>query len=138
MRTFYVFNINKEFSILTKDSPYNLYKTLENVYYLEECDLSLGMNIFDQVAVPFQKIEINKFIYNSFKDNDFYTMFNNKHKMYNKYKDELLNIKTYNTHLLIKTNISKKNIFENICINNNLFVCDFKNKDYFWIEKILS
>ncbi len=138
MRTFYIFFINKEFKILTKDNPYNLYKTLENIYYMEKNDLFLGMNLFEQVAIPFQKEATNKFLFDNFKEDDFYTMNKNHHKVYNKYRDETLNIETHATYLLLKTNMTKKNIFEKIYLNPNLFVCDFINKDYFWIDKVLN
>ncbi len=138
MRTFYVFYINKEFKILTKDNPYNLFKTLENIYYMEKNDLFLGMNLFEQVAIPFQKDITNKFIFNNFKEDDFYTMNRNNHKVYNKYRDETLNIETHFTYLLLKTNMTKTSIFEKIYLNPNLFVCDFQNKDYFWIDRVLN
>ncbi len=138
MRTFYVFYINKEFKILTKENPYNLYKALENIYYLGGDELSLGINLFEQMAIPFKKNDVNTFIFDNFKDNDFYTMNRNKHKMYNKYRDETLNIETHFTYIKLTTNINKKSVFEKIYLNPNLFVCDFKNKDYFWVDKILS
>ncbi len=138
MRTFYIFYINKEFKILTKDNPYNLYQTLENIYYMGKNEINLGLNLFEQIAVPFQKNDVNKFLFDNFKDNDFYMMNKNSHKVYNKYRDETLVLKTHLTHLTLKTNINKKNIFEKIYLNPNLFVCDFKNKDYFWVEKIIS
>ncbi len=137
MRTFYIFYINKEFKILTKDNPYNLYRTLENIYYLDKHDFSLGINLFDQIAIPFKKDDVNKFIFNNFKDNDHYRNIKNTHKIYNKYREETLDIETHFAYILMKTNINKKNIFQNININNNLFVCDFSNKDYFWLDKIL-
>ncbi len=138
MRTFYIFYINKEFKILTKDNPYNLYKALENIYYFDKDDMYTGMNIFDQVAIPFKKEEVNDYIFNNFKDNDFYMMNKNKHKFFNKYRDEKILIKTNLTHIYLKTNMSNKYVFENININPNLFACDFQNNDYFWVDNILN
>ncbi len=138
MRTFYIFNINKEFRILTKENPYNLYKTLEDMYYLEKCDLDIGLNIFEQVAIPFDKYSVNTFIFNNFKEDDFYTMNRNSHKLYNKYRDEKFNIETKLAYIKLKTNISGKKVFSNLQYNSNMFVCDFKNKDYFWLDKVLS
>ncbi len=138
MRTFYIFYINKEFKTLTKDNPYNLYKILENIYLLDKNDVNLGIDLFDQIAIPFEKNRVNTFIYDNFKNNDFYSKNFNTHKMYNKYRDERFKIETHLAYISLKTNINKKTIFEKIFLNPNLFVCDFKNKDYFWVDKILS
>lgn len=137
MRNFYIFYINKEFKILSKDNPYNLYRTMENIYYLDKQDLSIGTSLFEQVAVPFDKSEVNKFIFNNLRDNDFYMTSRNSHKMYNKYKNETFIIETHFAYLSLKTNINKKDVFKNLYMNPNLFVCDFENKDYFWLENIL-
>ena len=36
MRTFYVFKINREMTLLMKESPYNLFKSLEGIYLLDK------------------------------------------------------------------------------------------------------
>ena len=41
MRTFYIFKINKEMTILTKETPYNLYRAIEHLYYLDEYDMGV-------------------------------------------------------------------------------------------------
>ncbi len=138
MRTFYIFNISDYLATLTKDNPYNLFRTLEGVYYLDKNDLDLGISLFDQIAVPFHKEEISQLIYDTYKNNDFYTVVGNKHRIYNKYLDELVEMEPRCTYILLKTNASKKNIFQNLLINKNLFACDFKNKDYFWLDKLVS
>ena len=138
MRTFYIFNISDYLSTLTHDNPYNLFRTLEGVYYLDKEDLNLGINLFDQIAVPFHKNEINRLIYDVYKNNDFYTTHGNKHRIYNKYKDEIVEMETHFTYILVKTNTSKKSVFQNLFINKNLFACDFQNKDYFWLDKLIS
>ena len=138
MRNFYIFNISKDLATLTKDNPYNLFKTLEGVYYLDKADLNYGITLFEELTVPFHKSDINNLLYETYKDNDFYTMKGDKHLIYNKYKDETTEIDTHFNYLLLKTNTSKKTIFQNLLFNNNLFVCDFQNKDYFWLDKLIS
>lgn len=138
MRNFYIFYINNEFKTLSSKNPYNLYKTMEDIYYLEKSDLAIGANLFEQVAVPFKKDEINKFIFNNFKDDDFYINNRNHHRVYNKYRDETILIETHLAYLSLKTNVSKKDVFKNVYLNQNLFVCDFENKDYFFLEKIFA
>ncbi len=138
MRTFYIFNISDYLATLTKETPYNLFKTLEGVYYLDKCDLDVGISLFDQIAIPFHKDDINKLIFDKYKDNDFYTVMGGKHKIYNKYLNEITELEPKTTYIMIKTNSNKKNVFQNIMINNHLFACDFQNKDYFWLDKLIS
>lgn len=138
MRNFYIFYINKEFKNIMHDNPYSLFKTLENIYYLDKSDLEIGSVMFDQIAVPFKKDDVNKYIFNSFKDNDFYMNIRNSHKLYNKYREEYMDLETHFAYLKLNTNMSKVKVFEKIYINTNLFVCDFANKDYFWVDKVLE
>ena len=138
MRTFYIFNISNDLARLTKDAPYNLFKTLEGVYYLDKSNLNIGLELFDQIAIPFHKNDINKLLFDTYKDNDFYMTKGNKHRIYNKYLKEITEMEVHFAFILIKTNSSKKNIFQNILINKNLFACDFKNKDYFWLDRLIS
>ena len=81
---------------------------------MDKSDLSVGITLFDQIAVPFHKNELNKMIYEVYKDNDFYTTKGNKHRIYNKYKDELIEMETHFTYILVKTNSAKKNVFQNL------------------------
>ena len=38
MRTFYIFNINKNFYNLMKNNPYHLYKTMEDIHSFDKND----------------------------------------------------------------------------------------------------
>ena len=55
MRTFYIFRINKEMEILLKDSPYNLFKSLEDIYLLDKTSIGIGKDLLDQIIVPIDK-----------------------------------------------------------------------------------
>ncbi|MFI3260230.1 MAG: sporulation inhibitor of replication protein SirA [bacterium] len=138
MRTFYIFYINNEFKVLARSNPYNLFKTMETIYYLDKHDLSVGANLFEQVAIPFDREKLNQFIYKNHEDNDFYTKNRNTHKIYNKYRDENTVIETHLAYLSLKTNVNKKEVFKKVHINDNMFVCDFENKDYFWLDKVIN
>ncbi len=58
--------INEEF-LLYEELIFELnvptYKTNCCVYYLNEADLNYGMSLFESVAIPFHKTEINNEIY---------------------------------------------------------------------------
>lgn len=136
MRTFYIFKINREMEILLKDSPYNLFKSLEDIYLLDKSSISLGKDLLDQLIVPIDKDKYNKIIYDMNKDNDFYLKSGDIHKIVNKYRKEEINIIVKNSHILLKTNIISKDIKKYLPIDA-MFACDFSNKDYFWLEQLI-
>lgn len=122
--------------ILLKDSPYNLFKSLEDIYLLDKSSISLGKDLLDQLIVPIDKDKYNKIIYDMNKDNDFYMKSGDLHKIVNKYRKEEINIVVKNSHILLKTNIISKNIKKYLPIEA-MFACDFSNKDYFWLEQLI-
>ena len=137
MRTFYIFKINKEMGILLKESPYNLFKSLESIYLLDKASVGYGKELLDQIIVPIDKVKFNKLIYEKNKDNDFYMKIGDNHRIFNKYRKEETNILVKNSHILMKTNIISKNIQKFLPLNG-LFACDFENKDYFWLEELVQ
>lgn len=136
MRTFYAFKINKELSILLKDSPYNLYRCLENIYYMDSKNAMLGRDLLEQVISLINVNNSNKLIYEKNKNNDFYTKIGSHHRIINKYRAEETNIWVKNTHYLITTNTLPRYLI-NFIEPYNIFICDFENKDYFWLTKLI-
>lgn len=136
MRTFYVFKISREMNVLLKDSPYNLYRSLEGIYLLDKASMGYGKELLDELIVPIDKLKYNELIYEKNKDNDFYMKVGDNHKIINKYRKEDTNIQVRNSHILLKTNIINKDIKKFLPLNG-LFACDFENKDYFWLEELV-
>ena len=123
-------------AILMKESPYNLFKSLEAIYLLDKSSVGYGKELLDQLIVPIDKVKFNKLIYEKNKDNDFYMKINDNHRIINKYRKEETNIQIKNSHILLKTNVISKNIKSFLPLNG-LFACDFANKDYFWLEQLV-
>ena len=46
-------------------------------------------------------------------------------------------LKVYKSHIIIKSNMIKPNMLFNYLGSDDLFVCDFKNKDYFWLNELV-
>lgn len=120
---------------LTKDSPYMLFKSFESIYNSNKTELAIASNLYEQLASRFNRNIINQKIIDSFKDNQHYMYINNKHTYYNKYKDESCILTVKNSYLLINSNTTKL-LLLNSLNNYNFFVCDFENKDYFWLNEI--
>ncbi len=136
MRTFFIFNISKEMLILTKDTPYNLYKTMESIYNLDKKNVSIGLQFYEQLVNPINKDKILKILYENHKNNDYYLVSNNIHSIYNKYRPEDTKLYVNNAYMKLTTNYIKPTFLKDLKIFNNLFVCDFQNKDYFWLISI--
>lgn len=139
MRTFYVFKIKKEITILTKESPYNLFKMIDHLYYLDSDSLGVYENIYSDLFDKFNKNYINKRIIDLFKNNKYYLFSkeDNIHIINNKYRPEKTILKVYNTNIIIKSDAVKPTLLVNYLMSDNLFVCDFKNKDYFWLNEFV-
>ena len=121
---------------LLRNNPYNLFRSLEGIYYLDKANISYGKELLDNLIVPIDKLKYNKMIYEKNKDNDFYMKVGDNHRIINKYRKEDTNIIVKNSHILIRTNIISKDIKKYLPINE-LFACDFDNKDYFWLEQLV-
>ena len=136
MRTFHIFNVNSSIALLTKNDSYPLFHSFLKIKNLSKNDLSLGINLYEQIALPFDKKKMGRRIYNHYKECDFYTKFKDEHKYINKYRNENSFLKLKNSYMKIETNREYPEFFKYLRKNNNLFVCDFDNKDYFWIKDI--
>jgi len=137
MRTFYIFKIKRELTILTKETPYNLFRTIENLYYLDNDSLGVSFKIYNDLFELYDKEYINKRINNLFKNNRYYSNDGDIHTIDNKYKPEKSTLKVYKSHILLKSDVINPTLLVNYLMADNLFVCDFKNKDYFWLNEFV-
>ena len=137
MRTFYIFNINKNFYSLMKNNPNHLFRAMEDIHSFDEKDADLAYDLFTQIASPFDKSLINNKIFEYSKDNDFYSKYHNVHRIQNKYIPEDSMLVVNKAFLLLESNILKPSFLNDLREYNNLFVCDFKNRDYFWLNELV-
>ena len=137
MRKYYLFKINKTYYNLTKDHPYNLYKSIETIYHLKEEDLIYFYNYFSTIRDPFNKEYLNTNIYEYYKNRHSYTKINNTHMIYDYYTKEESKLIINTNYLLIKSTKQIPTFLKAITKKDNIFVCDFENTDYFWLEELL-
>lgn len=136
MREFHIFNVNDNIKILSKDDSYQLFHSFLKIKNLGHNDLSLGINIYEQMIKPIDKKKYTKSIYNHYKECDFYTKFQNTHSYINKYRDENTSLKVNNTYIKLVTNRQYPEFFKYLKKYHSLFICDFENKDYFWADEL--
>ena len=136
MRTYYIFNVNKYYSYMYKEKPLKMYKIFEEIYYSRDYNSRTSYHMLEEIANPFNKIMLNEYIYYEFKLKYGYKRNGNKHNL-NTSENSTLQINNYNIKLITENNYSIFFKYLNN-YNNNLFVCDFENMDYFWLCKLYN
>ncbi len=134
MRTYYIFRINKYFAYIYKRWPYHMYKIIDELYNTKDYDMLASYKYYQKFAVLFNKLAVNEYIYNINKGNENYYRDNSVHIIKN---DKYNKIIVRDTCIILKTD-DIYSLFLNDLNDymDNLFVCDFKNHDYFWLESI--
>lgn len=136
MRTYYIFNVNKYFKYMYKNNPFKMYKIFEEIYYSKDYDNIKTFRVMEEVALPFNKIMLNEYIYYEYKLKYGYKRRDNIHILNT---DEKTTLRINNYNIKIETDSNYSTFFDDIkSYNTNLFVCDFDNKDYFWLSKLNS
>ena len=139
MRMYYVFNVKNEIAKLYNDKPSSLYKILENIYYMHQEDVNYGFAIFKQLTNKNKVLELNNDIYIKLHKDLVYSKLDNEHIINDLYHDEVSILRIKKSHMVIESNKSISSFFKILNdINNNYFVCDFKEKDFFFLNNITN
>lgn len=136
MRQFYIFKIKEEYALLTKKNPYHLYKTFEQIYYVDRSEINLGFDLFEKIIDVFNPKKMDIELFKKYKDNYFYTKYSNVHEIHDVYKRENTKLKVCKTFLEMESTVVRPTFMKDLEGEKNLFFCDFENKDYFWLEKM--
>lgn len=136
MRTFYIFKIKNEYASLTKNNPYYLFKMLSYIYRIDTNDITRGIELFNKITDAFHTKELDINLFRAFHENFFYTKFKNVHQLNNAYKREESKLIIRKKFLLLQSTVIYPSFLDHLAKYDNLFFCDFENKDYFWIEKL--
>ena len=134
MRTYYIFNVNRYFTYLYKNKPFKMYKIFEEMYYTRNYDSIRTYHVLEEIASPFDKVVLNEYIYYEYKLKYGYKREDNLHTL-NSSERTTLRINNYNIKIQTDNNYTVFFKYLNN-YNSNLFVCDFENKDYFWLCKL--
>ena len=109
-----------------------MYKIIEELYYTKDYDMLVSYKYYQKFAIEFNKLDLNEYIYNLNKKNKNYRRDNNIHIIENgKYNKLVIN----STCIILKTNDIYSIFLNDLNVYlDNIFICDFKNKDYFWLD----
>lgn len=139
MRMFYVFNIKENISKLYQNDPSSLYKILENIYFMREDEIDYGYNLFKQIVNMNDLTSLNNKIYIKLHKDVTYSKIDNDHIINDLYHDEVSILKIKFSRIIIESNKSYSSFFKELMdINHNYFVCDFKEKDFFFIGDLVK
>ena len=108
---------------------------LEEISKSSKNDFIISYRLFEQMATAYDKTKINSMIYKKFMDDENYNKILNKHILDDGVEKTKLTV--YNTYIKIKTNQNISAFFKILSNEENVFVCDFNNKDYFWLNKVV-
>lgn len=136
MKEYYIFNLKKEFAMLYKDKPSELFSIFNRIYYMKEIDKDYGYNLFEQISNFFNKEEINKFIKEKYENRMVYSYIKDEHIINNLFLNEISVLKVKPSNLRLQTNTDASSFLLDLKqFDGNLFFCDFKNQDYFFLRR---
>lgn len=130
MRTYYLFIIKDEFYLSYLHNPLSLYKTLENLYHFTIKDFRFGVSLYHQLCEP-HKVDILK----HFCEKKNFHKRKNRYLLTKTFEKEKTILEIRPSVLILYTNRNIPTIFNILhYYSSRIFVCDFKNKDYFWLS----
>ncbi len=130
MRKYYLFLIKEKYL----DEPeYLIYKIMDNLYHLRDNDFNYGISCYNQLCGNFNVELLNNYVKNKF-DKQILTRHSYQYVIHLKTESCLIRINTKFMIVVSNKNMSILMKYLN-CYSHNIFVCDFQNKDYFWLHK---
>ena len=137
MRTFYIYDVNELCYDMYQNYPYQLYKIFEDIYYTSKYNKRIAISSYDGIIQKFNKQFVHDFLLVHFRLNHFYHYKNGVHTISNYQEYSRLLVSSYSLKIIITNNYS--NFLKEIDkYSECMFVCDFKNNDYFWLHKVVK
>lgn len=133
MYKYYLFIINNNTYKIYKNNSKYLCQILNTLYHLKDSDLVYGINLYKSLCDIFSIKLLKGYINDRFNTeivND---------EIFLKNRSEITSLKINYSTVIIKSNKKIPEIFRIFNIyNKKIFVIDFKNKKYFWLNDQIS
>ena len=138
MKVFYIFKIKKEIRNLYNSNQNALYNILKNIFINKSKEnIIYKKSILEQLIDLFNKDDLDRNLFILLHKKLIYCKRENIHYINDLYKDEISRMIIKNTYIKIYTETNYSSFFEIISnFDNNLFVCDFFQDNYFFIDRI--
>lgn len=139
MKEYLIFNIKDEFMKIYKDRPSELFSIFNRIYYMKAIDKNYGYNLFSQIANFYDKQDLNKFLYDKYKDKIMYSSNYNEHIINNLFLNEISILNIRSSNIKIETNHEENSFLNDLKeYSKNLFVCNFKEQEFFFLKNFKS
>lgn len=136
MNEFYIFDVKEAFYKLYKDKPNELFFIYNRIYNMKKSDREYGYNLFCQISNFLDKEKINNLLKEEYKEKIMYSNSKNEHIINNLFVNEISILTVKNPNIKIESNITKPSFLDDLKkLDLHLFVCDFKNNNYFFLSK---
>ena len=139
MKVYYIFKIKEEFLSLYRDTPSMLYHILKSIYYLDQDNLEVGYNLFNQLIDTIDKITIDRELFIKMHQDYPYMKKNDIHIINNLYKNEVSRLRI--NHFFMRLELDQDFCSFYPYLNKkekHLFVCSFKVCDFFFLDDYLK
>ena len=135
MRTYYIFKINDSFTTLYNNKSNSIYKMLNDIRLSNKKDSVKISKFYNKLTKPLDKKKINDLIIRNHINDFYYKKIGIYHELSNNMEGSILTVN--NTFIKIVTHTNISTFFKDLyLLNENLFLVDFDNKDYFYITDL--
>lgn len=126
LREYNLFVIKNEYIDFYKNKPEELYGILCKLNNLKY-NFNYGVTLFEQLCNKINIDILKKYLNDKYDLNNERTFYINKVFIHLKY-----------SRIVIKSKYNYPRILKSLnCYDRNIFVCDFVNKDYFWLSNFI-
>ena len=137
MRVFYIFNVKDEIYDIYKDKGNSLYKIYSHIYNLSDNELNYAKTLLDQLNNIFDKEVLDIKLFIKLHKEVPYSKRGEIHYINNLYKDEISKLIIRKRYIKVITESNTSSFFNILQkFNLNLFICDFSNSFYFFLDEI--
>jgi len=132
MRTYYLFAIKKNIHNIYNEKEESLYNILSKIKVVQKPNIRYGLSIYNQICDPFNLDLLQNYLKKRFGANEHY-----KYKIVDRVNHSESSLELSHACLVLTTSGFIPSVFDIMYLyNRDIFICDFENDDYFWLEKI--
>ena len=134
MYKYYLFNIEKDTKVLFKNNAYYLFDTLNRIYKTDLRNVNYNYLVLSDLVNEIPKLKMNTYLFDYYKNNDFYLKFKDKHVINNVLSRENSELILNNLFVKIISSIDDPSFLKTLNGTGDWFVRDFNNLNYFWLK----
>lgn len=132
MRTYYMFAVKKNIHGIYDTKEESLYNILKRIKTVKKPNLRYGLSIYNQICDPFNLELLQDYFKKKYGASAYY-----KYKIIDHKNHSESHLELSYACLILTTDSFLPSVFDIMYLyNRDIFICDFENDDYFWLEKL--